>query len=155
MQSEIPQGFKAVQRSNSAFLSSLGPIYARSEGGGVVIGLRIEESHLNTRGVAHGGMLVTLADSAIGIVLAMSQPMVTVSLSADFADVARAGDWVEARVDVQKMGRRLAFAGCHLWVGERRILRASGVFARGSLRAPDAKRGSASPPAAAQKRGSR
>jgi acyl-coenzyme A thioesterase PaaI-like protein len=55
--------------------------------------------------------------------------MVTVNLSADFADVARAGDWVEARVDVQKMGRRLAFASCHLWVGEKRILRASGIFA--------------------------
>ena len=46
-----------------------------------------------------------------------------------FADVARAGDWVEARVDVQKMGKRLAFATCHLWVGDRRILRASGIFA--------------------------
>ena len=128
----IPRGFKALRRRNSPFLSSLGPLYARSEGKSVVIGLRIEERHLNTRGVAHGGMLVTLADSALGIVIAMSrsppQPMVTVNLSADFADVARAGDWVEVRVDVQKMGRRLAFASCHLRVGERRILRASGIF---------------------------
>jgi uncharacterized protein (TIGR00369 family) len=130
---EIPQGFKVLTRGSSRFLSSLGPLYAKSEGSGTVIGLRIEERHLNTRGVAHGGMLVTLADSALGIVIAMSrsppQPMVTVNLTADFADVARAGDWVEARVDVQKMGKRLAFANCHLWVGEKRILRASGIFA--------------------------
>jgi acyl-coenzyme A thioesterase 13 len=130
---DIPQGFKALRRGSSPFLTSLGPLYARSEGGSVTIGLRIEEKHLNTRGVAHGGMLVTLADSALGIVIAMSrsppQPMVTVNLTADFADVARAGDWVEARVDVQKMGKRLAFASCHLWVGEKRILRASGIFA--------------------------
>lgn len=130
---DIPPGFKALQRGSSPFLSSLGPLYAKSDGSGVVIGLRIEEKHLNTRGVAHGGMLVTLADSALGIVIAMSrtppQPMVTVNLSADFADVARSGDWVEARVEVQKMGRRLAFASCHLWVGERRILRSSGIFA--------------------------
>lgn len=130
---DIPRGFKELQRGSSPFLSSLGPLYAKSDGSGVVIGLRIEERHLNTRGVAHGGMLVTLADSALGIVIAMSrsppQPMVTVNLSADFADVARAGDWVEARVDVQKMGRRLAFASCHLWVGGRRVLRASGIFA--------------------------
>jgi len=52
-----------------------------------------------------------------------------VNLTADFADVAREGDWVEARVDLQKMGKRLAFATCHLWVGDRRVLRASGVFA--------------------------
>jgi uncharacterized protein (TIGR00369 family) len=141
---DIPPGFKSFQRGNSPFLSLLGPLYARSEGSGIVIGLRIEEKHLNTRQVAHGGMLVTLADSALGIVIAMSRtpplPMVTVGLSTDFADVAREGDWVEARVDVQRMGRRLAFASCHLWIGERRILRASGIFAR-------------VPPAAAQKRG--
>ena len=130
---DIPEGFKALRRGSSRFLSSLGTLYAKGEGKGVVIGLRIDERHLNTRGVAHGGMLVTLADSALGIVIAMSRtppyPMVTVNLTADFADVARAGDWVEARVDIQKMGKRLAFANCHLWVGEKRILRASGIFA--------------------------
>ena len=130
---DIPQGFKELRRANSRFLSSLGPLYTKDEGSGVVIGLRIEERHLNTRGVAHGGMLVTLADSALGIVIGMSRtpphPMVTVNLTADFAEAARAGDWVEARVDLQKMGSRLAFASCHLWVGERRILRASGIFA--------------------------
>ncbi len=129
----VPEGFKALRRGSSPFLSALGPLYAKSEGENVVIGLRIEEKHLNTRGVAHGGMLVTLADSALGIVIAMARtpphPMVTVNLTTDFADVARAGDWVEARVDVQKIGRRLAFASCFLSVGGKRILRASGIFA--------------------------
>ena len=132
-ETQVPEGFKALRRGSSRFLSSLGTLYAKHEGNGVVIGLRIDERHLNTRGVAHGGMLVTLADSALGIVIAMARtppyPMVTVNLTADFAEVARAGDWVEARVDIQKMGKRLAFANCHLWVGEKRILRASGIFA--------------------------
>ncbi len=143
---QVPQGFKALQRGNSPFLSSLGTLYAKDEGSGAVIGLRIEEKHLNTRGVAHGGMLVTLADSAMGIVIAMSRtpphPMVTVNLTADFADTARAGDWAEARVDVQKIGKRLAFASCQLWVGEKRILRASGIFARAaSVNRSDGSRG--------------
>ncbi|HEY6911417.1 MAG TPA: PaaI family thioesterase [Myxococcales bacterium] len=130
---DIPQGFKALQRFNSPFLSSLGQLYARKDGENLIIALRIEQKHLNTRGLAHGGMLVTLADSALGIVIASMRtppkPMVTINLTTDFADAAREGDWVEARVDVQKFGRRLAFASCHLWVGERRILRASGIFA--------------------------
>lgn len=130
---DIPQGFAVLRRGNSPFLSSLGPLYARKDGENLIIGLRILRQHLNTRGVAHGGMLVTLADSALGIVIASShtppQPMVTINLTTDFADAAREGDWVEARVDVQKLGRRLAFANCHLWVGEKRILRASGIFA--------------------------
>ena len=131
---EIPEGFKALPRHNSPFLSSVGPLFVKGEGSGAVIAMRIEHKHTNTRGVAHGGMLMTLADSALGIVLRMSQPnpspMVTVSLTADFADAARVGDWVEVRVDVQKIGKRLAFANCQLWVGEKRILRASGIFAR-------------------------
>jgi uncharacterized protein (TIGR00369 family) len=131
---EIPEGFKALESGISPFISSLGPLYVRGEGGAAVIAMRIERKHMNTRGVAHGGVLMALADSALGIVLRMSQanpgPMVTVSLTADFVDAARVGDWVEVRVDVQKVGKRLAFANCQLWVGEKRILRASGVFSR-------------------------
>jgi len=128
----VPEGFRPIQRGGP-FLTALGPLYVNTSGETPVIGLRVEEKHLNTRGIAHGGMLVTLADSALGIALARSrmppEPMVTVNLSTDFADAARAGDWIEAHVDIQKVGARLAFANCYLIVGTRRILRASGVFA--------------------------
>jgi uncharacterized protein (TIGR00369 family) len=128
----IPEGYQLLGRGGP-FLHLFGPLYSRVVDGRMVIGIRILEKHLNTRGIAHGGMLVTLADSALGIVLSSSgpeiRPIVTVSLTADFADVARLGDWVEAQVDIQKAGGRLAFASCYLVVGDRRILRASGVFA--------------------------
>ena len=51
-------------------------------------------------------------------------------MKTDFAGSARIGDWVEAHVDVQKVGGRLAFANCYLKVGEERIVHASAVFAR-------------------------
>lgn len=51
---------------------------------------------------------------------------------ANVKGMAHPGDWVEAHVDVQRIGSRLAFANCYLMVGERRILRASGVFASSS-----------------------
>ena len=129
---EIPEGFKALNRGGP-FLAQLGPLYLKKAGEQYIIGLRIEERHTNIRGIAHGGMLLTLADSALGIVLSTSrtppQPMVTVNLSTDFVESAIPGDWVEAHVDIQRVGKRLAFANCYLMVGERRILRASGVFA--------------------------
>ena len=40
----------------------------------------------------------------------------------------RIGDWIEAHVDIQKSGSRLAFANAYLVVGSERILRASAVF---------------------------
>ena len=128
----IPEGFKPIKRGGP-FLTSLGPLYYRREGEGLIIAIRVEERHLNTRGIAHGGMLMTLADSALGIALANTsnppQPMVTVSMSTDFLQVASAGDWLEAKVNIDRVGKRLAYALCYLYVGERSILRASGVFA--------------------------
>jgi acyl-coenzyme A thioesterase 13 len=131
---QVPEGFAPVPRRAGKFLdAALGPLYVKKEGAAQVFGLRIGERHLNSRGIAHGGMLATLADTVLGLALASSRtppiPMVTVSLTTDFADAARDGDWLEARVDIQKIGTRLAFANCYLAVGPRRILRASGVFA--------------------------
>lgn len=130
--SDIPEGFKAVEHTGP-FLSQNGPLYYKKVDGKPVLGLRIDERHTNMRGIVHGGMLVTLADSALGIVLYNSrtppQPIVTVSLSTDFIESAWPGDWVEAHVDILRIGKRLAYANCYLQVGDRRILRASGVFA--------------------------
>jgi acyl-coenzyme A thioesterase PaaI-like protein len=47
-----------------------------------------------------------------------------------FAGSAKVGDWVEAHVDVHKVGGRLAFANCYIVRDGERIVHASGVFAR-------------------------
>lgn len=129
----IPDGFQPVLHG-SPFVQLVGPFFhKRTNDGHHVVGVRIEEKHANIKGMAHGGMLVTLADSALGIAIAFEtndqKPMVTVNLSTDFVEAAYPGDWVEAHVDLQRIGGRLAFANCYLQVGEKRILRASGVFA--------------------------
>ena len=128
----VPEGWAPLDRS-SPFLNLLGPLHVKGAGGARVIGFRIEERHLNTRGTAHGGLLVTLADSALGILLPLSDkrpwPVVTVSLSVDFTSKARLGDWVEAHVEIEKSGERLGFASCRLVVDGRLVLRATGVFA--------------------------
>lgn len=127
----IPDGFQPIKRL-AAFLDMIGPIYVRSEGKARIVAVRIAEKHLNMRGIAHGGMLVSLADSALGINLSYSseppKSMVTVSLATDFLEPAKLDDWLEAHVQVQRVGAHLAFANCNLMVGEKCVLRASGVF---------------------------
>ena len=54
--------------------------------------------------------------------------MVTASLTIDYAGSAKLGDWIEVTTDIQKVGKRMAFANCYFSVGEKRIVRASGVF---------------------------
>ncbi len=130
---EVPQGFAPIFRT-SPYTETIGPLYSRRESDPLVLGVRILDKHANARGLAHGGLLLTLADTALGYVLAFSEDppagMITASLTADFAGSARVGDWVEAHVDIQKSGRRLAFANAYLTVGDIRIMRASAVFAR-------------------------
>src|SRR5262249_23263533 len=74
------------------------------------------------------------ADIALGYRTAFGQDppegLITANLTADFAGAAKIGDWVEAHVDVQKLGGRLAFANAFLVVNGERIVRASAVFAR-------------------------
>jgi uncharacterized protein (TIGR00369 family) len=128
----VPPGFERLRRGGP-FMASLGPLYCRRVDGAIVIALRVEARHANMRGIAHGGMLATLADGALGIGLTLAceekVSFVTVNLSTDFVAAARPGDWVEAHIDIQRIGKRMAFANCYLQVGEERILRASGVFA--------------------------
>jgi len=129
--SNAPEGFKPLFRS-SPVIDLIGPVYSKGEGDDLVLGLRVEKKHCNMRGTLHGGILATLADVALGYTIAFSTSpptgLITTSLNLDFAGTAKIGDWIEARVDVQKKGSRLAFANCYIGVGEERIVRASAVF---------------------------
>jgi len=101
----VPEGWREIARL-SPFNALVGPLFQRSAGEVLSIGLRIEEKHANSRGICHGGVLATLAD------------------------LARIGDWIESEVRIQRIGARLAFADCYLLADGVRIVRASAIFAR-------------------------
>lgn len=129
----VPAGFRLLD-AGGPYFRALGPVYFRRlDGGGLVLALRVAEQHLNIQGVAHGGMLATLADGALGINISVARGkrggQVTVSLNADFLSGARLHDWLEAHVTITRVGQRLAYANCDLRVGSRHVLRSSAVFA--------------------------
>ena len=129
--SNVPEGFEAIFRS-SPFLDLLGPIYNRKTEKGLIFGLRAEDKHCNARELVHGGVFSSLADIALGYNAAFSGddpvPIVTASLTIDYAGSAKLGEWIEIETDVQKVGRKMAFANCYFIVSSKRIARASGVF---------------------------
>lgn len=128
---DAPHDFKPLFRS-SPFLELLGPFYYRQDAAGFTIGIRVQEKHTNARGLAHGGLLMTLADVALGYSSAFSKDpplkLVTTTLTTDFAGSAQIGDWLEAVVDIQKTGSRLVFANSYISVGNERVVRASASF---------------------------
>ena len=134
---ELPAGFAPLDR-RSPYIAAMGPFFWKVEGSGRILGLRAQEKHINSRGYVHGGVLCGMADLAIGYNLAYLQepplPLVTANLSVDFAGSAKLGDWLECRVEIQRVGGRLAFASAYIWRGTdsaaERIIRASAIFAR-------------------------
>ncbi len=129
--SEIPEGFEPIFRT-SPYLDLLGPIFSKKTMQGLIIGLRSEKKHCNARNLVHGGVFSSLADIALGYNAAFQghepTPIVTASLTIDYAGSAKLGDWIEIHTDIQKVGKSMAFANCYFTVGEKRIVRASGVF---------------------------
>lgn len=131
----IPEGFAPLERP-SPFLYTVGPLFIRDDGTErEVIALRVEDKHTNTVGIAHGGVLASLADVALGHRLVFStvppRTLVTVNLTVDFIGSAKRGEWIEARVEIQKSDGRTAFASARLTVGNKQIVRASGIFIMG------------------------
>ena len=132
MASDPPPGFHPVSRS-SGFLDLVGPLYVDdTDARAPVYGLRVEQRHTNSRGAAHGGVVTTLADVALGYgsLAAHGEPvaLVTASLTVDHTGHAALDDWLEARTTLTRMGSRLAFARCEITTPDRHVASGSGVF---------------------------
>ena len=114
------------------FLEHVGPIQVREGEDGPVFGLRAEQRHTNHRGTIQGGLLSTFADFALGRAIEAGaedgKDRATVSLTVDFLRPAAAGDWIEARARVERVGGTLSFADVSLTVDEREIVRARAVW---------------------------
>jgi len=106
----------------------------------LAFGILVLDHHCNRRGIAHGGLLVTLADVALGKTSEWrSSPparLLTTGIAYDFVGIARRGEWIEARADFYRVGRELAFANCYIRTANKIIGRASGQFKVAEEREP-------------------
>lgn len=129
----VPEGFAPFVR-RSPFLDHLGPVFHRTGSDVEIYALRIEQRHLNSRGTAHGGVLATLCDVALGYGTAFTEtppmPLATVQICTDFFSPVSLGAWVEAHVLIERIGRQLAFAACKLVTGEQTVGTARAIFSR-------------------------
>ena len=143
----VPEGFQQME-SDSPFIQLIGPIYYRADDTTARFGVLVEAKHCNSSGRVHGGLVATVADIALGNSIGHAgiteeeraewratgkltiqrKPMVTVSMATDYSGTAQVGDWIEVHVDVQHLGRSMAFANAYFEQGGQRIVRTSGVY---------------------------
>lgn len=132
---EAPAGFEPHFRK-SPLTDPWEPLYSRRDAGALTIGVAVREAHCNARGMAHGGLIATLADNAMGLACALSNTasgaavggLVTVSLTVDYVGTALAGDWLEVAARPVRVGGKLAFAEARVTTDDRIVARASAVF---------------------------
>ncbi len=127
---EIPQGFVKHSR-RSGLTEPWEPLYSRETDDAVVIGVMARPAHVNSRDFVHGGLMMSLADNAMGLSCAMKhklEGLVTVSLSIDFLAPARLGQWLTFETRFTKAGSTLAFADCFVKADGLPCARASGTF---------------------------
>ena len=131
---DIPAGFTEM-RPYGAFHDLTGPFYHAKRGDNIVVGMRVDDRHGNAIGTLHGGMFMTLVDTALTLAAGRAAPKgqyaITQGLNADFLSPAREGDWVEAEVEVLRAGRSSIALDCRVRKdGEagKLLMRASGSF---------------------------
>lgn len=129
---DAPPGFEHFD-GDAGFIDLVGPVFVRHDGGCRCFGIHVEDRHRNASGFAHGGMLATLVDFALGRAIEDDaeddQKRVTVSLTTDYLRPVEVGSWIEAHTEVERLGGTLAFADCSLKVGDDEVVRARAVFA--------------------------
>lgn len=132
---EVPAGY-APHTRHSPLTEPWEPIFARPHGQVLHLAVRVREAHCNSRGLAHGGLIAALADNAMGLSAVLSARAtrpeqagaVTVSLTLDYVDIARPGEWLEILPQVLRSGGTLAFVECRVVSGDRIVARGSASF---------------------------
>ncbi|GGD91769.1 thioesterase [Tsuneonella deserti] len=98
---------------HDAFETRAGPFYFRTdENGESVCAFRAEQKHMNGGGFMHGGCLMTFADFALFSIAhneLKENFAVTLSMTSEFLDPARVGQWIEARGEVTRAGGKTIF----------------------------------------------
>jgi uncharacterized protein (TIGR00369 family) len=102
--------------------------------GTAVVDMTTTEDMANHSGFVHGGMISTLADSAMGRSLRTIEPGVARAMSFDlklsFISAAKVGEKLRATGRVVHAGRRTVVAECRVETpGGRLVATASGTFA--------------------------
>lgn len=114
------------------FVDHVGPFYVRREANGLrSFGFIAQAKHANLIGVVHGGMLMTLADRALGVAAwdaAGGRPSVTVQFDMQFLSAVKMDEFVELAPELVRLTRSLVFMRGMLTVAGRAAASANGLW---------------------------
>ena len=112
------------------FVETIGPMWHRCDAGRILCGIVVTDKHTNRAGFAHGGVLMTLLDSALGHASAGAHggQQATIGLNVQFLAPVRVGDFITVECEVVKATRTLMFMQGTLRAGDNICATAQGTW---------------------------
>ena len=124
------------------FNAHIGPIrFAPLSANQWCVTVVLDDRHVNVGGVCHGGMLLSLADVAMGastFTAGGGHPCATIQMDSHFLAAAKADQRLVAVATQLRKVRDLSFMQCEIWAEGRQVMRASGTWKYLSKGAPGA-----------------
>jgi uncharacterized protein (TIGR00369 family) len=127
---EVPEGFVRYERT-SPLTAPWEPIFCRMHERSLQLGLRVAEPHCNGRGIAHGGLIASLADNAMGFSLALAlqaSNAVTTHLGVDYLRSVQRGQWLQFEPRVLRVGKKLGVVDALITADGEVVARANATF---------------------------
>lgn len=132
---DAPEGYAETPLWDP-FEAFMGPLFDKriTNGTGEVelwMAFRVDDRHLNARGVVHGGMMATFADATLGSLAWNTmnrEPCVTLSMQMNFLRGPKAGDLVECRATMTRQTRSVLFVAGDFFVGGEPVMTASSLW---------------------------
>jgi uncharacterized protein (TIGR00369 family) len=109
----------------------VGPVFEQGPKGLRTFAFRVDERHVNMRGVIHGGMLMTFADAALGQAAwdaCDHAACVTLNMQCQFLAPAKQGDLIAVAPVLTRRTRSLIFLRGDFTVDGAAIFSASSVW---------------------------
>ena len=107
---------KNMDESKKGFMKHLGGLsFTKIDNNNYEFSGKIQDVHLNTGGIAHGGYLATIADAGMGTaahMIASGKRCVTINLEIKFLSAGKLGDDLTGKVQILKKTKTLIFINC-------------------------------------------
>lgn len=133
MQDELEASGWRRWPSNGLF-KMIGPIWCKpSVNGGSHFGMVTDERHTNGMGLVHGGVVCSFADNALSIAAYRAvKPdiCVTLQLNVHFLLAIKPGSFLRTEASIESRGQSIYFLSGELFVGDRRVATAAGLWRR-------------------------
>ena len=114
------------------FEMNSGPFYlGKGDNGETIVALEVSQSQCNSGLVAHGGLIMTLADLAVcheAVKNLGNLRALTVSLTANFLKPAKKGTILKAFPEVSHRTKRTAFAEAYILADDEKVFTCTSVI---------------------------